>query len=353
MAQQAVASVIMADRNGRFGGPVSHWIHSPELAEQYNLLWRLVEHQGGIPPRWMEIALLATTAHYSAEYPWTRHASNAAGHGVPAEVISAIGDRRPPPFDDDTDELIWRVAQNVLATGGLENSLYRETVEYIGLANLVEVVLVVGYGCRLSYTTLTCEPSDSNPEAPPLRLLPTPNLTPLSIKKPRLPAISASSQTTEQRNCFQMIPENAPSDLRRAMEIWLNCPSIAAHFIPHYTALQKSDLIPVGLRELVATQTGDHWGCDLVMRAHAKQAQNEGIPHAAIMGVLANETPTSIRDTWSVSLEFCRALHRHGCADDDIQSAVVEAFGYRGVIELMAIAVMYTLISLQINVFGQ
>jgi 4-carboxymuconolactone decarboxylase len=150
--QRAVYAQTVAGRRGSVPANVLVWLHSPELAARAQKLGELVRFETTLGQRWSELAILVVARHWTSHYEWAVHVAEAARAGVPAEVVSAIGERRPPQFADEKDRAVFEFASVLVATGRVPEATYRAAVLALGQKAVVELVTLVGYYSMVAFT---------------------------------------------------------------------------------------------------------------------------------------------------------------------------------------------------------
>jgi 4-carboxymuconolactone decarboxylase len=150
--QRAVYAQTVAGRRGSVPANVLVWLHSPDLAARAQKLGELVRYDTKLPPRHSELAILVVARHWSARYEWALHTTEALRAGVPADVIEAIRERRPPTFDDPTSQAIFDLTSALVSTGRVPDALYKSAAAELGVRPLVELVALIGYYTMVALT---------------------------------------------------------------------------------------------------------------------------------------------------------------------------------------------------------
>ena len=80
------------------------------------------------------------------------HARLAAEAGVADDVIEAIGIGTDPTFGDPDEAAVYTFTRELLATGDVSAQTYSAAVAALGDTGVVELTLLVGYYCLISFT---------------------------------------------------------------------------------------------------------------------------------------------------------------------------------------------------------
>lgn len=104
------------------------------------------------------------------------------------------------------------------------------------------------------------------------------------------------------------------------------------------------------LNELAILINARHWESKYEWWAHRRLATRAGLPEPIIEAVLKQEGPGDMTVEEAVIHDFCTALHRTHAVDDATYARAVQAFGERGVLDLIGVSGYYTLVSMVLNV---
>jgi 4-carboxymuconolactone decarboxylase len=72
-------------------------------------------------------------------------------HGVPGEVVDAIGRGADPPFEADDERVVYTVARQLTADGQLDQDAFAAAQRLLGDAGVVELVSLCGYYTLVSF----------------------------------------------------------------------------------------------------------------------------------------------------------------------------------------------------------
>lgn len=151
-AQRAVREEIVSGPHGHIVGPYPAWLQSPELARRARGLSEFIRFQSSLPKRLLEIAILVTGRHWSAEFEFFAHARLARAAGVEESIVQAIAERRRPELADARDAAVYDVCSDLFETHRLADATYARAVEALGLPAVVELVATIGYYSMVSLT---------------------------------------------------------------------------------------------------------------------------------------------------------------------------------------------------------
>lgn len=135
----------IARKRGALRGPYAPLMHHPGLAERVGDLGEYLRFDATLPGDVRELAILVTARAVAQPYEWVAHAPVALKAGLPGEVIELVrtrGDlsRLPARYANAV-----RVVQHVLAHESLPQRLAGEVQKDLGIAGLLELVVLAGY----------------------------------------------------------------------------------------------------------------------------------------------------------------------------------------------------------------
>ncbi len=105
-----------------------------------------------------------------------------------------------------------------------------------------------------------------------------------------------------------------------------------------------------GMVELAISITGRVWEANVEWTAHAPRAVEYGIPQSVLDDVLAGRRPQGTPHQ-ELLYDVCIAMHNDRKLALPLYRRAVDAFGERGLVEIMAIIGYYTLVSMTLNAF--
>jgi 4-carboxymuconolactone decarboxylase len=143
------ADLVGAD--GGLIGPFNAFVHAPGVGRRLTELGHVVRFETSIERRLSEVAVITVGARWKAEFEWWAHARMARRHGVPDEVVDAIGRGEDPPFTADDEQTVYQVASQLTRRGQVDAEAYAAARRLLGDAGLVELVSLCGYYTLVSF----------------------------------------------------------------------------------------------------------------------------------------------------------------------------------------------------------
>lgn len=177
----------------------------------------------------------------------------------------------------------------------------------------------------------------------------------------RFKQIPHENLTPEQRTLADAIrsgPRSAvknssaakPGPLGGPFNVFLRSPGVG-HIIQSLGAeIRFRSSIPPKLNELAIITTARHWMCQYEWFAHHRLALEAGLDPAVADDIAQGRQPAKLSEDEAIVYNFSRELHETHGVSDATYKAVLDRFGERGVMDLIAVNGYYGLVSMTLNV---
>jgi 4-carboxymuconolactone decarboxylase len=173
------------------------------------------------------------------------------------------------------------------------------------------------------------------------------------MSEPRFKPLTPEEMTPEQRQVAAAIVAGPRGGMRGPFSALLRSPELAdrAQKLGEYVRFRSS--LPKALNELAILVTARHWTAQYEWYAHARLAAEAGLAPALIAALAEGKPPAEMSREESVVYAFCsELLERHEVSDATF-AAAREAFGERGIVDLVGASGYYGLVSMVLNVARQ
>ena len=150
--QRRIHDLIASGPRGGVRGPLAVWLNRPEMAESAQALGQFCRYDSTLPARLSELAILTLARLWKSEYEWWAHKPHALVAGLCQDVIDAIRDGQPIPFQKKDEALVHEFLQVLHETRRVPEELYRSLESEIGQNGLVDLVALAGYYTLVSMT---------------------------------------------------------------------------------------------------------------------------------------------------------------------------------------------------------
>ncbi len=167
----------------------------------------------------------------------------------------------------------------------------------------------------------------------------------------RFPELTPATMTPEQRQAADAI-QSGPrgAGLRGPFNGLLRSPELCDLVQRVGAYVRFSSSLPPALNELAICMVGRKWTAQYEFYAHRKLAVEAGLSPAILDAVAAGRRPGSLSADQAVVYDFINELLDSGQVSYATFPRAAQAFGERGVIDLIGAAGYYTLVSFVLNV---
>jgi 4-carboxymuconolactone decarboxylase len=155
---QAVWDAIVGTRGSRLvtetgglAGPFNAFVHAPPVGRGLTEVGATLRFGTSLERRLTEVAIITIGVRWRAEFEWWAHARMAREHGVPGDVVDAIGRAEDPPFTAADEQIVYAVASELGRDGRVADATYRAARNLLGDTGMVELVALCGYYTLISF----------------------------------------------------------------------------------------------------------------------------------------------------------------------------------------------------------
>ena len=162
---------------------------------------------------------------------------------------------------------------------------------------------------------------------------------------------SVQDMSADQKRIYDIIASGPRGRVRGPLAVWLHRPRMAepAQALGQFCRYDSS--LSPRLSELGILVLARWWGSDFEWWAHKAIALKAGVAEAVIDALRDGAPIPFAHADEALVHEFLTQLHDTRRVDDDLYQRALDMFGQDGVIDLVALAGYYTLISMTLNVF--
>lgn len=167
----------------------------------------------------------------------------------------------------------------------------------------------------------------------------------------RAPTMTAEMMNDAQREVHQEIASGPHGRVVGPYNAWLQSPELArrARGLSEFIRFQSS--LPDRLKELAILVTGRFWKSEYEFFAHAKLGRKAGLDDAVIEAIAQGKRPAFQKEDEQIVYDVCAELYETRRIGDDNFSRAEKALGLPALVELVATAGYYSLVSMTLNAF--
>ena len=326
---------LVASRGGGpVTGPGAFWLYNPHISERAEPLRLHMERATSLPHALSELAILTTARHWSATYAWCRHEPQVIADGIDVAAVAALRDGGTPVFSDPKASLVYDVARELLTTATLGDATYARALGTFGLASLVDLVTMVGYGSQVSLVNATFEP-----DAPKGATDYLPPGTP-----PAAPPVGALSTRGADEAVGGLIGT--------AARAWRHTPNILALVQEYDAALRTNLTMAPAMSWLIVLVIARYWSVQSLWPGLHRQAVDHGLAPDIAEAVTRGERPAGMGEGQAIVYDFALELLTLGRPGEAVFAKARDSVGFAIMIETAAIIGLMTIIALPTNVFS-
>jgi 4-carboxymuconolactone decarboxylase len=123
------------------------WAQSIGLAEHVEPLGAYCRHQSHLPRRLRELSVLIVARHHRSPFAWWAHFEDAIAAGVSRDSLERLSRGEDPGFAAADEDVAYRFATAVLDRHTVDDALFAETRQTLGIEGLVDFL-----GCMGSFS---------------------------------------------------------------------------------------------------------------------------------------------------------------------------------------------------------
>ncbi len=168
----------------------------------------------------------------------------------------------------------------------------------------------------------------------------------------RLAGLNPEDMNAAQRAVYDEIVTGPRGGVHGPIAQLLHCPELCNHVQRIGTFLRfKGQLSPMH-RELAMSIVGRHYSSQYVWVAHVRHARTAKLPEDVIQALIARRRPDFHGDAdLECIYDVTEALLKGGALEQGLYDRALKRFCKEGVIELVAIAGQFSLLSMVSNLF--
>jgi 4-carboxymuconolactone decarboxylase len=167
----------------------------------------------------------------------------------------------------------------------------------------------------------------------------------------RIAELRPETMTEEQKAVQQEIVSGPHGRIVGPYFAWLYSPELARRTRNLSEFIRFKSTLPPRLSELAILITGRFWRADFEFYAHARLGKQAGLDEALITALAENRRPTFKLEGERVVYDLIWELLHTQRAREATYARAVQALGQQAVVELVATAGYYSMVSLTLNCF--
>ena len=167
----------------------------------------------------------------------------------------------------------------------------------------------------------------------------------------RAPVLTPETMNDAQREVHQEIVSGPHGHIAGPYNAWLQCPELARRARGLSEFIRFNSSLPKRLTELVILVTGRFWKAEFEFYAHAKLAKKAGLDEGIISDIAQGKRPSFQNADEKAVYDMCVELYETRRVGDEKFGRAAEALGLPAVVEVVATAGYYSMVSMTLNAF--
>ena len=131
----------------------------------------------------------------------------------------------------------------------------------------------------------------------------------------------------------------------------LYSPKLGEGFLTALSAERSHTSLDATVREVIILSVGAVWQSAYELYAHRAVAEKAGLSTEVIEALAAGQTPEGLTDDQRTAHEFARSLAAEHRIDPTLYPRAVDAFGKKGVVDMIHLVSLYMATSALLNAF--
>ncbi len=180
-------------------------------------------------------------------------------------------------------------------------------------------------------------------------------ISPAHAQTPRFKPLTESEMSEAQ---LKVVREMASSPRGRfnpdgPSALFLRSPELASRTQRVGEYLRYNSSLPLRLNEFAILITARQWNAQIEWFVHHPLALKAGLDPAVADDLARGVRPTGMKDDEAIIYQFSKEMHETKRVSDATYKAMLDKFGERGVIDLIAVNGYYTMLAMVLNVAQQ
>jgi 4-carboxymuconolactone decarboxylase len=330
--------------------------HHVDLYNRWSPLGQFVLNGSSLPPREREIVMLRMGWLCQSEYEWAQHARiGKAQAGLTSQDIHRIAEGPTAAGWSDFERTLLRMVDELRYDTMISDATWKALRTKYSDQQVIEALYTAAQyqlvSMALNSLGIQLDPGLED-RLPKDVILPSIAGRPMSqrLKQPRVPPLSASQWSEEQR---KLIEAQAPArPLLNLYATMLNHPALYGPRLKFGSYLQRDSLLPPKTRELLImrtawlTRAAYEWG------HHVEPAQKAGFSAEEIRRIASGPDAPGWSEEHAAVLRAADELRREAFVSDRTWTTLAKYYDTQRLIEIIYTTGGYTMTALAINSLG-
>jgi 4-carboxymuconolactone decarboxylase len=371
--QRTMIDHLLAGERQGAKGPFNVLLRSPEVGDLAQQFGGAMRFHTALPRDVSETIIIMTGRFWMAQYEWTAHKAAALQNGVKPAIVDAIATGKRPTGMSPEMEVAYNFIDELLTTHQVTDATFKAAKETYGAKGVVDMMGLSGWYCLVSMVL--------NVDRYPLGQGVQPELKPLEDPLPEAgvgfatPVPGTTSPATAQSTIngktfslrgdrFRPLTYEQMSPAQKTMtdhalagrgpvgmfNIAVRSPEAGDLLFTMGDRVRFHMSVPDKLKEMAIIITARYWAAQFEWLAHRQAAVQAGLSEDKVKAIAEGRRPVGMSADEEAVYNFVTELFKTKQVSDDTFAAVRNSVGERGIVDLLASAGFYQIVSMFMNV---
>ena len=373
--QKTMIDHLLAGERRGANGPFNVLLRSPEVGDLAQQFGGATRFRASLPRDVSETIIIMTGRFWMAQFEWTAHKAAALQNGVNPAIVDAIATGKRPTGMSPEMEVAYNFIDELLTTHQVSDATFKAARDRYGEKGIVDMIGLSGWYTIVSMVLNV----DRYPLAPGVQPELKPLENPLPLPMPGagfatpIPGTpSPSSITTNIKgkaialagDRFKPLPYEQMDPAQKKMaetmaagrgpggsfNIIVRSPGSGSLFYDMGERIRFHMSVPDKLKELAILLTARYWTAHFEWQAHRRAAGQAGLSEEKIKAIAEGRRPAGMSADEETVYNFVTELYKTKNVSDATFGALKNLTGERGVVDIVATAGYYQVVSMGMNV---
>jgi 4-carboxymuconolactone decarboxylase len=138
-------------------GPFNALMRSPVMADKALELGNHIRHGNSLPDALVELAILVTGRHWTAQYEWWAHYKRAKEAGLPMHIADAIAENKRPAGMRPEEEMVYDISTELHRTQQVSDATWTRAKALFNEQQIVDLIATCGFYVLISMLLNTAQ----------------------------------------------------------------------------------------------------------------------------------------------------------------------------------------------------
>ena len=371
--QKIMIDHLLAGERQGARGPFNVLLRSPEVGDLAQQFGGAMRFHTALPKDVSETIIIMTGRFWMAQYEWTAHKAAALRNGVKPAIVDAIATGKRPAGMSPEMEVAYNFIDELLTTHQVTDATFKAAKDTYGEKGVVDMLGLSGWYCLVSmlldvdrYPLGQGVQPELKPLEHPLPVVgmgfttPVPGTTSaataqstvngktFSLRGDRFRPLTYEEMTPEQKQMTDhALAGRGPVGM---FNIAVRNPEAGDLLFTMGDRVRFHMAVPDKLKELAIIITARYWAAQYEWLAHRRAAVQAGLSEDKVKAIAEGRRPLGMSADEEAVYNFITELFKTKHVSDDTFAAVKKSVGERGVVDLLASAGFYQIVSMFMNV---